>query len=71
MADRTTGRGPVSAAAVGFGAAYLLAGTALLLQELGLLALRWSLVSPLLLLAVGLVVVVMGFTGAHGSRRNR
>ena len=71
MADRAPARRPISAAAVGFGAAYLLAGTALLLQELGLLALRWSLVSPLLLLAVGLVVVVLGLTGAHSSRRNR
>lgn len=47
---------------------YVLAGVALLLQELGLLVLRWSVVAPMILLAVGSVLVVTGTVGAHRAR---
>ncbi len=57
------------AAAAGFGLTFVLIGTALLLQELGLLTLRWSLVLPLIVLGVGLVVLVSGLVGAHRSTR--
>lgn len=57
------------AAAAGFGLTFLLTGIALLLQEMGLLTLRWSLVLPLIVLGVGLVVVVSGLIGAHRSAR--
>lgn len=53
------------AAAAGFGLAFVLTGTALLLQELGLLTLRWSLLLPLIVLGVGLVVVISGLVGAR------
>lgn len=58
-----TGPGPV--AAVGFGVGFLLAALALLLQEFDLLSLQWSVVLPLILMAVGLVVVLSAFVGAH------
>ncbi len=57
------------AAAAGFGLTFLLIGIALLLQELGLLTLRWSLLLPVIVLGVGLVVVVSGLVGAHRSAR--
>ena len=57
------------AAAAGFGFAFLLIGIALLLQELGLLTLRWSLFLPLIVIGAGLVVVVSGLVGAHRSAR--
>ena len=57
------------AAAAGFGFTFLLIGIALLLQELGLLTLRWSLLLPVIVLGVGLVVVVSGLVGAHRSAR--
>lgn len=58
-----------SVAALGFGLAFLLAGVALLLQELELLTLRWNYVLPLILLVVGAVVLLSGFVGAHRERR--
>jgi cytochrome c oxidase subunit IV len=48
--------------------AFVLAGIALLLQELDLLALRWSLILPLIVITAGLVVVFSGLVGAHRSR---
>ena len=60
-----TGPGPV--AALGFGVGFLLAAVALVLQELDLATLRWSVVLPLILMAVGLVVVLSAFLGAHRS----
>jgi hypothetical protein len=55
--------------ALGFGLGYGLAGTALLLQELDVLALRWSFVLPLILLTVGLVVLVSALVDAHRAAR--
>jgi membrane-bound ClpP family serine protease len=57
-------------AAAGFGVGFLLAGTALLLQELDLLTLRWSLLLPLIVMLTGVAVVFSGFMGAHRSRRS-
>jgi hypothetical protein len=58
---------PVLGAGVGF----LLAGTALLLQELGLLVVRWSAVLPAIVITVGVVTLFAGAAGAHRSRRIR
>lgn len=58
-----------AATAAGFGVAYLLAGTALLLQELDLLTLNWSYLLPLILLTVGATVLISGLLGAHRSGR--
>lgn len=63
--DRAEG----GAAAAGFGIAFVLAGVALLLQELGMLELRWSLVLPLIVIGAGVVVVVSGLIGAHRAAR--
>lgn len=60
---------PGPATAAGFGIGFLLAGTALLLQEWDLLTLRWSYLLPLVVAAVGLVVLITGLAGAHRSRR--
>ena len=59
---------PAGASAAGFGVAFVLTGVALLLQELGVLTLTWSLVLPLIVMAAGLVVLVSGLLGAHRSR---
>lgn len=61
---------PGAAVAAGFGVAFLLAGVALLLQEWQLLTLRWSYVLPLVVAAVGLVVLITGLTGAHRARQH-
>ncbi len=53
---------------LGAGLGFLLAGGSLLLQELGLLTLRWSTVLPAILIAVGVVTVLAGVVGAAGSR---
>lgn len=53
---------------LGAGLGFLLAGGSLLLQELGLLTLRWSTVLPAILIAVGVVTVLAGAVGAAGSR---
>ena len=50
------GRAHGGAAAAGFGLTFLLAGIALLLQELGLLTLQWSLVLPLTLVSAWLLL---------------
>jgi hypothetical protein len=51
--------------AAAIGLAFGLLGTALLLQELGLLAMRWSVVVPLVLLAVGVLLLVSGVLGSQ------
>ena len=66
MSDQVQG----AAVAAGFGAGFLLAGAVLLLQELGLLTMRWSLVLPLIVTIVGVVVVFSGIIGAHHARRS-
>ena len=43
--------------------AYLLAGTALLLQELDLLTLNWSYLLPLILITVGAAVLLSKLLG--------
>ncbi len=53
----------------GAGPAVILAGLALLAQELGLVVPDWSLVLPLLLVAVGVVTAVGGALGAHRDHR--
>lgn len=63
-----TGPGPV--ATLGFGVGYLLAAVALLLQELDLLTLQWSIVLPVILMSVGVIVVASAFIGAHRSVRS-
>ena len=60
--------GTGAAAAAGFGVGFLLAGSALVLQELDLLTLRWSFVLPLIVITVGVAVVLSGVVGAHRSR---
>lgn len=57
-----------AATAAGFGVAFLLAGIALLLQELGILTLSWSLVLPLIVIVAGCAVVLSGLVGAHRAR---
>ena len=52
-----------AATALGFGIAYLLAGTALLLRELDLLTLNWSYPLPLILITVGAAVLLSGLLG--------
>lgn len=47
-------------AAVGFGVTFCLAGLVLLLQELEVVQLRWSIVAPILVLIIGIVVVSSG-----------
>jgi len=58
-----------AASALGFGVAYLLAGTALLLQELDVLTLNWSYLLPLILITVGAAVLISGLLGARRSSR--
>jgi len=60
---------PGAAVAAGCGVSFVLTGIALLLQELGLLTLHWSLVLPVVLMATGLVVLVTGLAGAHRAQR--
>lgn len=55
--------------ALGFGLGYVLAGAALLLQELDLVTMRWSFVLPLIVLAVGLALLGSGLFGAHRAVR--
>jgi len=57
-----------AATALGFGIAHLLAGTALLLQELDLLTLNWSYLLPLILIPVGAASCSRGSSG-NGRRR--
>ena len=60
-----------AAAAATLGCFFVLAGLALLLQQLGLLMLRWSVVLPGLLLAVGLTVMASGLVASRRDRRHR
>jgi membrane-bound ClpP family serine protease len=64
-------RGAGAAVAAGCGVGFLLAGVALLLQEMDMLTLRWSLVLPLVVATAGLVVLLTGLTGAHRTRDAR
>ncbi len=50
---------------LGAGLAFLLAGAALLLQELDMLALSWAFVLPTILFVVGAVTALAGVAGAH------
>lgn len=56
-------------AAFGFGLGYLLAGTALLLQELDVLTLRWTFVLPAIVCAVGLALLASGLLSTHRAVR--
>ena len=71
MADVNDARGTAAypAAAMGFGFGFMLAGVMLLLQDLALATARWSLVLPLILVVVGALVLISGFTGVHRLRR--
>jgi hypothetical protein len=53
---------------IGAGLAFLLAGAALFVQELGLLTLEWSVVLPAILIVLGVAIVA---TGAVGAARDR
>ena len=55
--------------ALGAGLFFVFAGIALLLQELDVLALRWTYVLPLIVMAVGIGVLVSGITQAHRAHR--
>ena len=46
-----------SFAALGFGVTFCLAAVALLLQELNVVQLRWSIVAPIVVLVIGVVIV--------------
>ena len=50
------------------GLAFVLVGSALLLQELGLLAVSWSVVVPAVLIVVGLATAGAGVAAAHRDR---
>lgn len=69
MDDRYDSLGSVATLALGLG--YLLAGGALLLQELDLLTLRWTYVLPLILLTVGVVLLGSGLLSAHRWTRRQ
>ncbi|HEY5879462.1 MAG TPA: hypothetical protein VIU11_11155 [Nakamurella sp.] len=55
--------------ALGFGLFFVLAGIALVLQELELLVLRWTYVLPAIVMAVGLALLMSGITQAHRAHR--
>ena len=71
MAEVNNARGTAAypAAAMGFGFGFMLAGVLLLLQDLALPTARWSFVLPLILVVVGALVLISGFTGIHRLRR--
>jgi hypothetical protein len=48
----------------GAGLAFLLTGSALLVQEFGLLTIEWSVVLPVVLIAVGAATALAGVLGA-------
>jgi hypothetical protein len=60
----------VAAAVLGTGLAAVLAGVALLLQALGVLAVGWDLVLPALLIVVGAVTAAAGVVGAARDRHH-
>ena len=49
-----------SFAALGFGVTFCLAAVALLLQELNVVQLRWSIAAPIVVLIIGVVIVSSG-----------
>jgi hypothetical protein len=49
------------------GAAYVVAGIALLLHQLGLVTLRWTMLLPSLLVVVGAGLLVAGAVGARAD----
>jgi hypothetical protein len=71
MAEVNDARGTAafSAAAMGFGFGFTLAGVLLLLQDVALPAARWPSVLPLVLALVGVLVLILGLTGIHRLRR--
>ncbi|HSK57846.1 MAG TPA: hypothetical protein VK935_02215 [Actinomycetospora sp.] len=65
-----TGDRASTAVAAAAGVGYVLAGVALLLQELGVVALSWAVVLPLLLVAMGTALLATaGSSSGPGSRR--
>lgn len=56
--------------ALGAGVLFVLTGAALLLQELGVLALRWTYVLPIIVVAVGAAVLLSGVLMAHRGQRD-
>jgi len=52
-------------ATLGAGVLFVLAGTALLLQELDLVALRWNYLLPIIVVAVGVAVLFSALWQAH------
>jgi hypothetical protein len=59
-----------AATTLGYGLLFVLAGSALLLQEFDWLTIRWTFVLPLILTAVGASVLISGLAGAHHARTN-
>jgi hypothetical protein len=55
-------------AALGFGVTFCLAALALLLQELDVVQLRWSVVAPIMVLLIGVVVVSSGLIMSRRPR---
>jgi uncharacterized membrane protein YraQ (UPF0718 family) len=55
------------AATAGAGLGFLLAGVALLLQEMGMVDISWGLVLPAILITVGVVTALTGLAGAARS----
>ncbi len=54
--------------AVAGGIGFLAAGILLLLQELDLLTVDWTVLLPVLLVMIGAVTLATGLVGAHRSR---
>ena len=54
-----------SFAALGFGVTFCLAAILLLLQELNVVQLRWSIVAPIVVLVIGVVIVSSGVVMAR------
>ena len=59
-----------SFAALGFGVTFCLAAVALLLQELNVVQLSWSIVAPIIVLIIGVVVVSSGVMMARRPDRS-
>lgn len=60
---------PGAPVALGFGLFFVLAGIALVLQELELLVLRWAYVLPAIVVAVGVALLMSGIAQAHRAHR--
>lgn len=52
-------------ATLGVGVLFVFAGTALLLQELDVVALRWNYLLPIIVVAVGVAVLISALWQAH------